>query len=96
MGALDLILMYLMVARITRFLTDDFLADPIRRATETRFGEDSKMAYLINCPWCVSIWIGLVVAAFALHFHEHNGYIILASGLAASYVHGIISTNLDN
>jgi hypothetical protein len=40
--------------RITRLITDDLIADPLR-ARVTRLGE--PWASAIECPWCMSFWV---------------------------------------
>ena|SRR5688572_11827279 len=57
----SLVVGMLAVARLTRLLVDDEITIGIRRWAIKRFGEDSKTAYFIHCPWCTSIWIGLLI-----------------------------------
>jgi len=51
-------------ARLTRLVTDDEIARPIRDAVmawaeKPGAGALRKRAgYLVDCPWCVSIWAG--------------------------------------
>jgi hypothetical protein len=66
MLVVSLVVAALAVARITRFLTEDFLTVGYRRWVVQRWGEDSKMAYLVHCPWCTSIWVGLPVMPAAV------------------------------
>ena len=55
---------FLIVARVTRFLNEDYLAADFRAWLFRRFG-DGKIYYLVTCPWCASIWIAGPVAALA-------------------------------
>lgn len=57
MLVLSLIVATLAVARITRLFTEDELLVGYRRWVIRRWGEDGKMAYLVHCPWCTSIWV---------------------------------------
>lgn len=96
------ILGYFIVARVTRFLNADYLAADIRAETMRRFG-DGKIYYLITCAWCASIWVALpvsviVVLSFAPGWFTIWGAIFAIGGLWAgySYVHGIVTNNLDD
>lgn len=43
--------------RLTRFLTRDELAAPLREAVWRRYPpETTKPGYLLTCDWCASIW----------------------------------------
>lgn len=60
----------LAVYRVTRLVVEDTIADPIRnRIVEA--APEGRLAYLVTCPWCVSVWVaagwaGLAVAAPAV------------------------------
>lgn len=84
----------LAVARITRLVTEDripfgWLRDRIlERAQENSggLGSDSRLAELVTCPWCMSIW----VAGFVLLARRFvPGWRHLARLLAASLVAGL-------
>jgi hypothetical protein len=45
--------------RITRLIVEDEITRELRDAVRDRFGEDHKLTYLVNCPYCVSVWAGL-------------------------------------
>lgn len=62
----SLVVGMLAVARLTRLLVDDEITIGIRRWVIRRYGEDSKMAYFIHCPWCTSIWISALVMPVAV------------------------------
>lgn len=53
-------------ARITRFVTEDELAEPIRGAWWRRFPAGSKTGDLIACPYCIGWWISGAVLAVAM------------------------------
>lgn len=59
--ALWLLCMILAVARVTRFVVDDFLAKGFRVWITNKFGEQSKLTYLAHCVWCTSIWASVAV-----------------------------------
>jgi hypothetical protein len=84
-----------LTARLTRLLTVDYLTRHIRAAVIGRLGPDHDLAYGIACPWCASIWIGAAVLPVAWFYGEHPGFLIPAAALSASYLYGLVATNLD-
>lgn len=95
---LGAILGYFIVARGTRFLNADYLAADFRAWVMRRFG-DGKLYYLVTCPWCLSIWIALPVTLYVVlvPLDGFFGTLLTIAGLwaAYSYVHGIVTSNLD-
>lgn len=93
------VLGYLIVARVTRFLNSDYLAADFRMWVKVRFG-DGKIYYLVTCPWCASIWVALPIAVYiaATEAKGAHGKLLEAGGLWAgfSYVHGIVTSQLDD
>lgn len=51
--------------RLTRLVVDDEITRPVREAIERRW-PDSKVAYLVSCRACVSIWAALLVSSGAV------------------------------
>jgi hypothetical protein len=51
--------------RLTKLVIDDFITEPLREKVFEKFGDpsESKVSYLITCPWCVSFWAGAGVVA---------------------------------
>lgn len=47
----------LAVASATRLVTTDKITEAVRRKIDTRFGQESYLAYLVWCDWCVATWI---------------------------------------
>lgn len=60
--ALDFAVGVLAADRITQLVVEDEITRPIREAVERRF-PDSKLAYLVACKACVSVWAGLAVSS---------------------------------
>lgn len=85
-----------LVLRVTRFLNSDVLFEPVRERIDHRFGEASKIAYLVSCPWCASIYVAAAVAPLAYYAGEHPAFVIAAAMATFSYVTGLISINLDD
>lgn len=94
MLVVSLVVAALAVARVTRFLTEDFLAVGYRRWVVKRWGEDSKMSYLVHCPWCTSIWVAIPLMPVAVLFP--NVWVIGAfSILAASQLAGLMQNGKE-
>lgn len=90
MIVVSLVVAALAVARITRLLVEDFLTVGYRRWVVTRWGPESKMSYLVHCPWCTSIWIALPVMPVAVLFP--NVWVIAVLAIpAASHVAGLLN-----
>lgn len=50
------------------------------------------LAYLVVCPWCVSIWVGGAVAPLALAWGTRTWMLAPALALAFSHVTGFLAT----
>lgn len=59
------VLVALATYRVTRFLTRDHFPPIVaaRQRVTDRFGEDSAWAFLVQCPWCISVYVGAVLTA---------------------------------
>jgi hypothetical protein len=55
----------LAVHRLTRLVVDDEVTAPLRKRL-TEAAPEGHLAYLLSCPWCVSIWLGAGWAALAV------------------------------
>lgn len=78
--------------RLTRLVTTDEIAAPVRELIWKNFPpESTKLGYLITCPWCTSIWVG---AGVALARRYVPGWSLLAPALAASSVAGIVESRV--
>lgn len=51
--------------RLTKLVIDDYITEPLRDKVYEKFGEpdESKISYLIGCPWCTSMYAGAFVVA---------------------------------
>lgn len=65
----------LAVARATRVIVLDEIAQPLRQAVLTRWPLPSKPGKLVTCYWCAAVWIALAACA-GIHT-----YVALAIGL---------------
>lgn len=104
-----LVLMALATARLTRFITTDVLFEPIRNPTVRWMTRDrwighenpgvspfwSKVAYLIVCDWCASVYVGAAVSGAWMAWGETMWFMGLMAALAASYATGFLSSITD-
>lgn len=83
----------LVTARLTRVITDDRIGLPLRMAVDRRWPAPpdavaglSVWAYLVNCRWCMSLWVA-VPAAVAVAVLLVDGWTVLAlaGALACAY-----------
>lgn len=72
------------VARLTLIVVGDLAGRPIRIAMMRRFPRRRKrepdLDYLVHCQWCLSVWVGAVVAAVAVFWGDNR---IVQAGLLA-------------
>ncbi|MFF7234685.1 DUF1360 domain-containing protein [Streptomyces sioyaensis] len=82
--------------RITRFITKDTLAAGFRSWIAGRFGDDSRVAYLVNCGWCTSIWVAAATALYAYSLPDCSPWFgVPTTVLTLSYLAGVASRWLD-
>lgn len=85
------------VVRLVRLINLDVLLEPVRAWVERRAGADSRLAYLMTCPWCASIWVAAAVmpAAYAAAGTSYTWAEVVFSVLAASYAAGVADRYLE-
>jgi hypothetical protein len=101
--ALILLLYALAVARLTTIITTDEISRPARQALVRRFDPTKRLhrwiVYLLGdvedgtangCPWCVSVWTGLLSAPLVWAASSSPYLLVPLMGLAASQVTGMI------
>jgi hypothetical protein len=66
--------------RLTRLLTTDALLEPGRALVERHV--PAKVAYLIRCDWCMSVWVGF--ATFLLGWYAPDTAVWVVSGALTS------------
>ncbi|GAA2657606.1 hypothetical protein [Nonomuraea recticatena] len=84
------------VFRVTRFLNADYLATPLREWADRRYGPESRVAYLLGCGWCASIWVAAIVVPVAYRYGERRWFQAAAAIAGASWLYGIAATQLDD
>ena len=84
----------LAVARMTRLVTQDEITRPLRGMVLRRLNDENpvhlKLAYLLECPWCVSIWVGAGVFSAVATWPGSVVLWIALSTFAASQITGTI------
>lgn len=83
------VLVVLATARLTRLINEDAILDA-PRAWVQQHAPDS-VVYLVQCPWCVSMWVGGPVAAAAVLWPSNRAVAWGLLALAASEVTGLIA-----
>ena len=88
-SGLDYLLGAAATARLARLVTQDTIFENQRLAYVRKMDADGhpKLAELAVCPWCVSVWIGGVVALAAQR--GTPGYHLATSALAFSLAAGL-------
>ena len=56
--------------------------------------EQPLSVYLITCPWCVSIYVGIVAAPVAYWWGGEPWFLVPALALAFSYITGFLHTKI--
>jgi len=81
--------------RLTKLVRDDMITEPLREAVHERVGDpaESKLAYLVNCPWCLSIWFGAGLVILRWRWPKVGRGV--ARALAVSALTGMITQQLD-
>ncbi|MBF6298217.1 hypothetical protein IU459_11765 [Nocardia amamiensis] len=78
-------------ARLTRLITDDYIARHLRVLVIKRTGHDSELSYMMTCPWCLSPWLGAIVVTLSevAHYHGWDEWFLLpAAVLSVSWLVG--------
>lgn len=83
------------VARLTRLITDDYITRHLRAAVIRWVGPDHDLAYLLTCPWCLSIWIAGGGYTLAWFYGHTAAFTIAAGALTASWLYGVAASWLD-
>lgn len=81
--------------RLTRLVTEDVITSPLReKAFAKKAPTEDSWTYLLTCPWCASMWIGLGIAIFRKFFPEVWNPV--AEALAVSSATGLIAERQAN
>lgn len=77
----------LAVFRLTKLIMEDRITLEFREWYWSKFPSNTKIGYLLTCPWCVSIWAAFIVVGARKAFPKSGD--ILSTILAASAVTGL-------
>lgn len=99
MSAVMLVLVLLSVARVTRLVTSDVLFDVPRSWLIQRLADRGpvrdKLAYLIVCDWCASMYVGAAGAGAWWAWGETMPFMVVCLALSASYVTGFLASKTE-
>ncbi len=81
--------------RLVKLVRDDRITEAPRNAVFERQGppDQSKVSYLINCPWCLSIYFGVALAVGRRRWPRATEAV--AHTLAVSALTGLVTQRLD-
>lgn len=79
------------IARLTRLVTGDSITQPARAWINRHAKRANRRAWtwfddLINCPWCVSIWISVPTAVIVMWNHSNRLVFAALVALSASWI----------
>jgi hypothetical protein len=91
---LQLLIYALAVARVTGLIYADTITEPLRDRLIGWLDDrpatlGAFIAALIQCPWCVSIWLGALAAPLVWFWGDSPVMLILGLWLALSQVTGM-------
>lgn len=95
MGAVLVLLVIGATFRLVRLLTTDVVFARFRAWVARRYGEESKAAYFVECPWCTSMYLALGPALAAVWWPDNRGVLFVLLALTASASAGLIATRID-
>lgn len=62
MNTVALLVAALATARLTRLITTDEILRQPRQWLLRKLPENGMLAYLLVCPWCMSVYVGAAIA----------------------------------
>jgi hypothetical protein len=95
MTVILLILVLLACWRLARLLTVDEIFRPARAWVVGKVGVESQVAYLVTCPWCISMYSSVPVVAAAVIWPTNRAVWAALLVLAGSGVAGIMQSVED-
>lgn len=83
---------YLAVARTTHLITSDRITEDLRIRFMHRVGVTTLLGYLVNCSWCVSIWVAAFSVPVPVYMADRTWPQAVLFSLGASYFTGLMSS----
>jgi hypothetical protein len=75
----------------------DTIFRPVRLWVDKHSGTgDLSPSYLIQCPWCMSIWLGAAVFGLTYFFSNEEWLWWIWGGFAASYLVGLLAEKVED
>lgn len=90
MSWLELLLLALAVARLTVLVRADRISRAWRYFVAHRVRKDGYVWYLLDCSWCIGMWLSALVAITAYFWWMHPWYRVVITIFALSYVVGAL------
>lgn len=92
---LAVVVFSLAVARVTGLIVQDTITEPIRDRLSVWLDDRPKtlgsfLAALLECPWCVSVWVSAVAVPLIWLYGQQPVMLVPAMALAFSQVTGMI------
>lgn len=80
-------------ARLVVLATSDYITEPPRDRLVTALKERQhhRIAYLMLCPWCVSIWLAIPAAPIIYAYGNSPWLFVPALALALSAAAGVLA-----
>ena len=90
----DLAIDALATYRLVKLVKDDKITEPVRDRVVAAQGppDQSKVSYLVHCPWCLSIYFGTAITLGRRLWPRPTS--LAARVLALSSITGLASTHL--
>lgn len=82
--------------RLVKLVRDDRITEPMREAVVENHGppEQSKVSYLVDCPWCLSFYFGAALTLGRLRWPRATEAV--ARIFAVSGLTGVATSVLDH
>lgn len=93
LSLVELIVYGLAVYRVSRFIIEDTLPEPIRNAIWKKFPPHTTLGYFITCYWCTSFWVASIIIICSILIP--SVVFIICAILALSAIAGIVSHIVD-
>lgn len=90
MTFLELVLVIGVTARLVRLVQTDTIFDRPRARLQKAMGK-RKIAELLWCPWCLSIWVGAAAAGSWWAWGERPWWVAAGAALTASHATGLLN-----
>jgi hypothetical protein len=92
---LGVLLALAITLRLTRLITADVIAQPLRTWIVEHRGADSHSAVFIHCPWCVGWWFAISTSLACHWLDDAWGWQVFATACAVSWVTAMAQMWMD-